>query len=250
MAGVDPPYVEPIQAIVFDLDGTLITSRHDFPKMRRAIVQMAELHGVPPGVLHPGETVPATMEAARSALTARSVSEGTLYRFEADVNRRIDEIEMEALPSVAARPGAVALLTALSARSYRLGLLTRSCEEFTRRALVAAGLDPFFAFLRSRSAPGPSKPSPEALEILLQEMGIPPHEAILVGDHPMDGQTARGARVRFYGVLEDPGAQPIERNLERLKAAGAVAVAQDLPELARQLGLPKLAKVAPATPAE
>jgi phosphoglycolate phosphatase len=250
MPGIDPPYVEPIQAVVFDLDGTLITSHHDFPKMRRAIVQMAELHGVPPGQLHPGETVPATMEAARSALTARSVSEGTLYRFEADVNRRIDEIEMEALPTVAGRPGAAHLLSQLTKRGYRLGLLTRSCETFARQALARTELAAFFPFLRSRSAPGPSKPSPEALELLLQEMGIPPHEAILVGDHPMDGETARGARVRFYAVLEDPGSLPVERNVERLRSAGAVAVAEDLDRLAGQLGLPPRALPRATAPAK
>jgi phosphoglycolate phosphatase len=237
MPGLDPPYVEPIQAIIFDLDGTLILSRHDFPKMRLAIVQMAELHGVPKGQLHPGETVPATMVEARSALTAVAASEGTIYRFEADVNRRIDEIEMAALPTVVPRLGAQALLAVLTAKGYRLGLLTRSCESFTRGALRSAGLSEYFAFLRSRSAPGPSKPSPESLTLLLQEMGIPPHEAILVGDHPMDGETARGARVRFYAVLEDPATPPTPRNFERLHSAGAVAVAKDLGELARQLGL-------------
>lgn len=248
MPGLDPPYLEPLLGIVFDLDGTLVTSRHDFARMRRAVVEAAESFGVPSGVIGPGETVHATMTSAHNALLALRASEGTLYKFEAEANHRIDAIEMEALPTVAARPGAAALLEELRRRDFRLGLLTRSSEAFCRAALDRTGLTAFFPVLRTRSAPGPAKPSPEALQILLREMGVPPHRAVVVGDHPMDGETARGARVRFYGLLPEPPLAAGAMTLDRLKTAGATAVARNLAELARQLGLPPLPGV--ALPAE
>jgi len=240
VAGLDPPYVEPILGIVFDLDGTLVLSRHDFPRMRAAVVMAAEHHGLPKGTMRPGDSVAATMAAARDALAALQAPEGAVLKFEAEANRLIDAVEMEALPSVVARPGAPALLAELQRRSYRLAVLTRSSEAFARAALHQAALDPYFPYLRSRSAPGPSKPSPEALEILLKEMGVPPARALLVGDHPHDAETAVGARVRFYAVLAEPPAPPDAPSLDRFRRAGASAVAPDLFELARQLGLPML----------
>ncbi len=241
MAGLDPPYLEPILGIVFDLDGTIILSRHDFPKMRAAVVAAAEENGLAPGSLAPGPTVAATMDEAAQRLRALRLPDATLYRFEAEAHRRIDEIELEALPSVGARPGAAQLLGELTRRQYRLGLLTRASDRFCREALAKTGLAPYFPFLRTRSARGPAKPNSDALLLLLKEMEVPVDRAILVGDHPMDGETAVGARVRFYGILAEPPAPPEAPTLDRLRASGAHAVARDLGDLARQLGLPPLA---------
>lgn len=240
MPGFDPPYLEPILGIVFDLDGTLVTTRHDFPKMRRVVIEEAERYGVPRGHLSPAETVMATMSRARDALMALRVPESQFLRFEADATRRIDAVELEALPTVAPRPGAAALLKELVERDYRLGLLTRSSDQFCRLALRQAELGDYFPFLRTRSSPGPSKPSPESLLTLLKEMEVPPHRALVVGDHPMDAETALGARVRFYGILPEPPIPPSAPTTERLRTAGATAVARNLAELARQLGLPPL----------
>ena len=246
MPGLDPSYLEPILGVVFDLDGTLILSDHDFRKMRAAVVVAAEQHGVPRGTLAPGESVHATMETARNAFSMLRLPESDLLKFEADANRMIDAIELRALPTVRARPGAEALLAELTRRSYRLGLLTRSSEEFCRAALRATNLAGYFPTLRTRSSTGPSKPSPEALHLLLAEMEVPAHRALLVGDHLLDAQTASGAGVRFYGVLAEPPVPPWAPTLERLQAAGAKAVARDLAELARQLGLPPLPPARPA----
>jgi phosphoglycolate phosphatase len=179
-----------------------------------------------------------TLERAREAFQTLRFPQGTIYKFEADANHRIDAVEHEALATVVVRPGAGPLLKELEDRGYRLGVLTRSSEQFCRGALATAGLTDFFPFLRTRSAPGPAKPSPEALLILLREMGVPPHRAVVVGDHPMDGETARAAGVRFYALLAEPPVPVGSPTLERLRAAGASAVAQNLGQLARQLGLP------------
>ncbi len=232
-----PRYVEPLLGIVFDLDGTLVLSDHDFARMRREVVRLAERYGVVRGRLRAAQPVHAIMEAAVSELEAQRVPEGTIDRLEAEAHRAIDAIELEALPRTVARPGAEPLLRELTARGYRLAILTRSAEGFCRAALERTGLSTFFPYLRSRSAPGPAKPSPEALHLLLKEMEVPSDRALYVGDHPIDAECATRAGVRFYAVLpESPnGADPV--TAERFRTLGAAAVARDLPELARHLGV-------------
>ena len=232
----EPKFLEPILGVAFDLDGTLVLSHHDFGRIRSAVVRVAEKHGVVPGQLSVGEPVHRIVESAREAMRAASVPDGEIWRFEAEYHRAIDAIEMEALPRTVVRGGAEALLQGLRGRGFRLGVLTRSSEAFARAALARANLGPYFSYLRSRSAPGPAKPSPEALLALLHEMGVPGERALFVGDHLLDAECATAARVRFYAVLPDPSEKAdLAEAAERFRAAGASAVARDLAELARYL---------------
>ena len=231
-----PHFLEPLLGVVFDLDGTLVLSHHDFGRMRAEVIRLAEHHGVTPGHLTVQEPIHRIVEAAREELRTSGAPDGSIYRFEAEYRQRIDAIELEALPRTVARAGANDLLRALSARGFRLGLLTRSSENFARQALRRAGLDAHFSYLRSRSTPGPAKPSPEALLLLLHEMGVPVDRALFIGDHLIDAETATRARVRFYAVLPDPSeAATSSMNEDRFLAAGAAAIAHDLSELRRQL---------------
>ncbi len=232
----EPHFLEPLLGVVFDLDGTLVLSRHDFRRMRSEVIRLAESHGVMPGHLSLDQPIHRIVETAREELRNQGAPDGTMYRFEAEYHKRIDAIELEALPRTVARPGAAELLKALEARGFRLGLLTRSSETFARQALLRAKLEPYFTYLRSRSHPGPAKPAPEALLLLLREMQIPLERALFVGDHLIDAECATRARVRFYAVLPDPTEGTAgSMTEERFLAAGASAVAPDLPALARQL---------------
>jgi phosphoglycolate phosphatase len=233
-----PKFLEPLLGIVFDLDGTLVLSRHDFGRMRTEVIRLAEHYGVTPGHLSVQEPIHRIVEAAREELRNSGVPDGIYYRFEADYHKKIDAIELEALPRTVARPGAVELLKALSQRGFRLGLLTRSSELFAREALVRTELAPYFEYLRSRSSGGPTKPSPEALLLLLKEMGVPIDRALFVGDHLIDAECATRAHVRFYALMPDPSeAAQSSMSEDRFLAAGAAAIAKDLPELTRQLNI-------------
>ena len=231
-----PHFLEPLLGVVFDLDGTLVLSHHDFGRMRAEVIALAEHYGVAPGHLSVQEPIHRIIEAAREELRTTGAPDGSVYRFEAEYHKRIDAIELEALPRTVARAGAAELLEALSHRGFRLGLLTRSSESFAREALRRTGLAPYFAYLRSRSTPGPAKPSPESLLVLLHEMGVPIARALFVGDHLSDAETGTRARVRCFAVLPVPSA-PTSASMseDRFLAAGAAAIARDLAELRRQL---------------
>ncbi len=234
----EPHFLEPLLGIVFDLDGTLVLSHHDFGRMRSEVIRLAERSGVSPGKLSVQDPIHRIVEATREELRNSGVPDGVFYRFEAEYQKRVDAIELEALPRTVPREGAANLLKTLSARGFRLGLLTRSSEEFARKALVRTGLDPFFSYLRSRSSPGPAKPSPEALLLLLKEMGVPLDRALFVGDHLIDAECATRARVRFYALLPDPSeSTATTMSADRFLAVGASAVARDLVELTRQLNV-------------
>jgi HAD superfamily hydrolase (TIGR01549 family) len=241
-----PRYLEPLLGVVFDLDGTLVLSQHDFARMRREVIRIAERSGVIPGHLSPSDPIHATMEKARSELLANNAPEGVVLRMEAEAHKAIDAIELEALPRTVARPGAAELLRALTDRGFRLAVLTRSAEPFCRGALVKTGLGEFFPYLRSRSSPGPAKPSPEALLLLLGEMGVPTDRALFVGDHQIDAECATRARVRFYGILTEPAGATGAMTVDRFLALGAAAVAKDLPDLARHLGVATTPSVPPS----
>ncbi len=234
----EPRFLEPLLGIVFDLDGTLVLSHHDFGRMRKEVIRLAEQHGVPPGHLSVQDPIHRIVENAREVLRTSGAPDGTIYRFESEYQKRIDTIELEALPRTVARPGAAELLRTLTGRGFRLGVLTRSSETFARQALHRTGLESSFAYLRTRSAPGPAKPSPEALLLLLHEMGVPLDRALFVGDHLLDAECAVRARVRFYAILPDPS-EPTTGSMtaDRFLAAGASAVATDLGDLTRQLNV-------------
>jgi HAD superfamily hydrolase (TIGR01549 family) len=241
----EPHFLEPLLGVVFDLDGTLVLSHHDFGRIRREVIRVAERHGVVPGRLSVQDPVHRIVENARENLRASGVPDGELWRFEAEYGKAIDAIELEALPGTVPRGGAESILNALARRGFRLGVLTRSSEAFARAALQRTRLDPFFPYLRTRSSPGPTKPSPEALLLLLKEMGVPLERALYVGDHLLDAECATAAHVRFYAVLPDPSEKSGEAiTADRFLAGGAAAVARDLNELARQLGVVPPARAA------
>ena len=214
-------------------------SPHPFDRMRREVIRIAERHGVAPGHLSITQTIPALMDAAVHELERNGAPAGNRYRFEAEATRRIDEIELESLPGTVVRPGAVELLGALEERSYRVGVLTRSCATFAHEALKKTGLTRFVHTLRTRSESGPAKPDPEALLLTLKAMDVPPNRAVYVGDHLLDAECAMRARVRFFALLP-PHPNALGTDVDRFKAAGAAAIAPSLADLGRQLGFARL----------
>lgn len=212
-----------MQAVLFDLDGTLADSLRDIAE---ALNHALALHGLP------------TLSLAR---VRESVGAGTavLVRLAAagQSPARYDSLLAElrryylAHPHVHTRayPGVAGLLAALVQRSLRLGVLSNKPHDLT--CAIVAELFPTIPFgaVVGQRAGQPLKPDPGSALAMASELGVAPAECLFVGDSGIDMQTACAAGMLPVGVLWG------FRDRSELCAAGARILLERPAELLEQL---------------
>jgi beta-phosphoglucomutase-like phosphatase (HAD superfamily) len=119
----------------------------------------------------------------------------------ADAHAVIEEIERDALKTMALLPGAVELGHWCSARGLPLGLVTRNTAASVAHlhTIHWSPLPPFKPAV-SRDQGLPSKPHPAALLHCAESWGVAPSECVMIGDSPRDDVVA-GRRAGFMTVL-------------------------------------------------
>ncbi len=96
--------------------------------------------------------------------------------------------------------GAEDALTVLAARDYRLAVATGKSRPGLDYDLESTGLGPYFEATRTISE-ACSKPAPDMLLQLMDEIGAASQETVMVGDSTFDLDMARRARAASVGVL-------------------------------------------------
>jgi HAD superfamily hydrolase (TIGR01509 family) len=165
------------RAVIFDLDGTLTEPLLDFDLIRAEI-------GLPPG--------PILEQLAGAPTAARERAETILRRH-----------ELAAIEQAVLADGCVELLELLRARRIPQAILTRNMrvavERFCRR------FDLEFRAIYTRED-GPPKPAPDGVLRLCDALGVPPGQAITVGDYKFDVLAGRAAGTRTALVTPEPPA--------------------------------------------
>jgi phosphoglycolate phosphatase len=204
-----------IRLAVFDLDGTLVDSRRDLANAANALV--AGLGGRPLSEEAIGRMVgEGAAVLVRRVLTAANLdpdAPGALPRFLELYDERLTE---HTVPY----GGIVEALDALAAR-MPLAVLTNKPQRATDRLLGSLELAPYFGRVVGGDSMLGRKPEPAGLLSLCTGAGVLPDEAILIGDSPVDLETARRAGTQVllvsygFGFRFDPAA------LETLAVADA-----------------------------
>ena len=210
-----------IDAVVFDLDNTLVDSKVDFASMRARINDY--ILGKYPE-MKPIEAR-TTMELVEKF--ARRGGNG----LDEDLKRLhsiMDETEIESSARATHLVDLELILGTLSDMGFKLGLLTRSCEKYSE--LVLGKSLSFFDAISCRSPGNPAKPDPSALRQIAQSLGVDPENLLLVGDHWIDGQCALSAGAHFLAVTTGPS------SAEELSRYSPISVLDDLNSLPELLG--------------
>ncbi len=158
-----------LQAIVFDLDGTLVDSRLDFDKMRRDL-------GFPPGV---------------PILEHLSLQEDKNYIKKC--NQIICEHEENGVQVATLMPGVHKLLEIIKIKGLKTGILTRNNSNVTRLTLEKFKLKFDVVYSREDCRP---KPHPEGLLRMAKNWEVKPENMLYIGDFLFDLETAKNAKAK------------------------------------------------------
>jgi HAD superfamily hydrolase (TIGR01509 family) len=161
---------------IFDLDGTLTVSAHDFEHMRR------ELGLVPQApILEALQAMPASKAAP-------------LWKL-------LNELEFYYAGQASVMQGAKELLQKLHASGRRLAILTRNTMPVVKHTLQACKIDHFFPLdhILDRDSCIP-KPSPDGVERLLDFWQADADDTVMVGDFLYDLEAGKGAGVATIHV--------------------------------------------------
>jgi len=180
--------------VAFDLDGTLIDSRHDLASSVNHVLRTMRLPELDPKTLYGY-----VGEGAR-VLVERALGPDRCARFEEGVGLFMEYYGDHLLDATRPYPGMVELLDALAERGVALSVLTNKPLGLSRTILDGLALTPRFVGVIGGDSLPTRKPDPAGLEELRRLTGTPRERTLLVGDSGIDVETARAGRVAFCGV--------------------------------------------------
>jgi len=188
-----------LKAVVFDLDGTLIDSSHDYREMGRRIRALLEREGVSPEELGEGRRVWQIIRAGAESLDELGLEPDRIEEVLGLITRNLNEVEVETLPTVNLKPGALRLLGSIRENGLKIGISTRSCREYAVAAMEKTGIMGYVDACLARDEVEHPKPDPRHLFDVLDILGVLPDEVVYVGDTTTDHQTALSAGIPFVG---------------------------------------------------
>jgi HAD superfamily hydrolase (TIGR01549 family) len=215
-------------AIVFDVDGTLVTFKFDVVGTRKALFAEMQSSGFAVDGLSLTSPTQDVLDELKQQCEAGAGHVGfaemrkkmfsLLDSFEAESSRLSEPFE-EAIPALRAlQPSA------------RLAVLTNSGRKAASEVLSKSGMVPFFEFVLTRDDVDEMKPSPKGLQTALSRLSMPADHVFYVGDSLYDVRAAKGAGVQMVSVSTG------NYTADRLRAEGADYVVGSVSELPALLG--------------
>jgi phosphoglycolate phosphatase len=210
----------PYKLLVFDWDGTLMDSVGVI--VACAQTMMREL-GLPE---HPEAAIRGTVGLGLRETIEQIVPgcDEALYR------RVVETYRIHWLATYQNQPllfpGVPEMLRRLSDEGYLLGIATGKSRRGLDYALDRNGLSDLFLATRTVDE-APSKPHPGMLLDLLDELGVRPGEAVMIGDTRYDLEMARAARVAGLAILSGSQAREELELYEPLACLGNVVEVVD-----------------------
>ncbi len=214
---------QPLEALLFDLDGTLLDTAGDIAV---ALNRALDEYGWPPVAQDEvrrmiGRGSPMLIQRTAAA-QGRALDEATqaamVERFFHHYGLLQELEEFDARPY----PGVAESLRTLYGAGLRTAVVTNKHHRFASGLLERLGLSGWIDLVIGGDSCERRKPDPQPLLVACESLQVPVSRALMVGDSINDVQAARGAGIPIvcvpYGYNEgqDPRALPCDALIESL----------------------------------
>ncbi|MGH9742908.1 MAG: HAD-IA family hydrolase [Candidatus Acidiferrum sp.] len=180
------PKLNSVRALIFDLDGTLIDSKHDLIRSVNAMLRELERGELGEEVIsgYIGHGAPRLVNRVLGNECTEEEQKRALEFF----LRYYEEHKMD---TTRAYPGVAETLERLARTP--MAVLTNKPVRISVRILDALGLSKYFRAIYGGNSFETKKPDSLGARMILKKLGAEPRETLLVGDSEVDVQTARNA---------------------------------------------------------
>ncbi|MDY0340256.1 MAG: HAD-IA family hydrolase [Coriobacteriia bacterium] len=217
------PLPAAIDAILFDLDGTVIdTIPHILASFRHATADVLG-ESLPDDELMHHVGIPLETQM-RYFTTDEDTVDRLLASYREFNHRSHDE-------AIRLYPNTMSTLQVIHGADVPMGIVTSKGRIMAERAITLFGLGQYFGAIITADDTPTHKPDPLPVVMGAEALGILPSRCVYVGDSPMDIEAGNGAGA--YTIAATWGVA----SSERLEAVSPDAVIDDIAELPSLLGI-------------
>ena len=189
-----------IDAVIFDLDGTLAHFNLDFKALRSEVRSYLISMRVPVSVLEVNESIFEMLKKTEIFIKNSSKSAEAFEEIRTRSLVIAEKYEMEAAASTSLLNGAVETLKDLQKMNVKMGLCTTSSERAANYILQRFKIDSYFKVVVPRDKVKYVKPHKEQCELALKTLGVRPKATVMVGDSIVDMQSAAELKAISVGL--------------------------------------------------
>jgi HAD superfamily hydrolase (TIGR01549 family) len=221
-----------LKAVIFDLDGTLVTFNLDVKACRTEIISRLTEQGFPRSLFSMKETAFDMLMKIRKHLVTKGIKDQNVANIKKMIFSTVERYELDAARTTEMFQGIPETLKALKDMHLKIGLCTISGEKATQYLLKRFNVGSFFDAVVTRDSVSEVKPHPTHLKKVLEALNVLPRNAVLVGDSVKDVACANHFNVLAVGVTTGLS------SIEELTHSGAhyiASSANEVPKLIMQL---------------
>ena len=224
----------PLEAVIFDLDGTLASFNLDYKTMRAEVRSYLQRKGVPASVLSTRESIFEMLKKAEIYFKNTSKSDEVFVEIQKQALAIAEKFELEAASCTSLLPGANETLKALKHMNLKVGLCTINSQKAANYILQRFQIAGFFDVVVPRNMVRYVKPNPEHFESALKMLGTLPESTLIVGDNGVDMQSAKELKTIAVGI--PTGVSTVEQ-LTNQGANYIITSIADLPVLIEKINV-------------
>jgi len=220
-----------IEAVIFDLDGTLVTFSLDYKALRGDVRECLLRRGVPLSVLRVNEGVFDMLEKAELYFK-NNAKPDAFHDAQMQSLAIVQKYEKEAAAINNLMPGTIETLKELKKMNLKLGICTNSSKPSVDYILDRFKIRDYFEITITREAVKRVKPDIEQHTRAIETLNLHPNEVLVVGDSVLDMQSAKDLKILAIGF---PTGISTKEQLIKSGANYIITTLIDLPKLIKKI---------------